>query len=649
MMNSDPTTTTGRTPAVDDSVERRIEQVFGEAPQRRNHRRKVVAAVTAAAVLVAGVGVASATGGNGDAELRTAVAEITDVAARLEAVATIEPVSAASVAFPADGTVASVEVDVGDQVTAGQALATLDETELERTLHERTEALARAELALSQALDGENPDGERSSVEPVSTGATSGTISGIATSTGTSSGAAEGVSSVQYALLTTDSSGGASGEAATGVATAATGPSAAAAGSDAELAQLQQAVLDAQSEVSASLLAGEAALEASETVCDLSGLTDAAAASGDGAVGDVTSDADADPTSEIDACRSALAAVQEAQTATAAAQAQLVDASNALDTYLADLAASSPGDSGGSDGTGGSDQGSGSADDSGGAGDGSSGAQPGDGGTDVLGGSDSLAGSGSQASSGSASSSPSAAELVAYQKAVDAAQLEVLVAVQALARSAIVSPIAGTVTSIGFEVGDDVSAASATQIVAISGDEGLEVVTTVALSEVASVELGQPAQVVPDGSQEALDGEVVGVSPVPESDSTNYRITIGLADPAVDVRNGTTGTVEITTADARDALAVPSSAVRLTAEGGTVTVERGGSTEEVRVALGVTGSDWIEVTSGLEEGDVVVLADLSEELPGADASQSDDADATADANGIPEGFGPGAAGGRPGG
>ena len=56
------------------------------------------------------------------------------VQAALTGVATIEPVDQAIVGFPADGTVSTVEVAVGDVVALGQQLATLDTIELEREL-----------------------------------------------------------------------------------------------------------------------------------------------------------------------------------------------------------------------------------------------------------------------------------------------------------------------------------------------------------------------------------------------------------------------------------------------------------------------------------------------------------------------------------
>ncbi|MEZ5267408.1 MAG: biotin/lipoyl-binding protein [Microthrixaceae bacterium] len=142
-----------------------------------------------------------------------------------------------------------------------------------------------------------------------------------------------------------------------------------------------------------------------------------------------------------------------------------------------------------------------------------------------------------------------------------------------------------TVTSVDLTVGEDLGA---------SGTGGTTVTGSGTGSGLTSSQLGT------------------------RSNSTNYRVTIGLLQPDTELASGTTASVQIVTAAVRDALAVPSSAVHVDEAGASVTVERDGAAEEVRVQIGVTGSDWIEITSGLTDGDVVVLADLSEPLPGSD-------------------------------
>jgi hypothetical protein len=52
----------------------------------------------------------------------------------------------------------------------------------------------------------------------------------------------------------------------------------------------------------------------------------------------------------------------------------------------------------------------------------------------------------------------------------------------------------------------------------------------------------------------------------------------------------------------------------------TVTVEHNGSTDTVRVTVGLTGEAVSEIKSGLEPGDKVVLADNSQSLPESTSS-----------------------------
>lgn len=226
--------------------------------------------------------------------------------------------------------------------------------------------------------------------------------------------------------------------------------------SDPQLAALQQAVLDAQVAVDDAIAASDAAMAAARTVC-------------------ATDDGDGDPADEVPAgdtsvCLAALDEVQIAQAATAAAQQQLAAASDALDEHLGTIAAEA-----GDSGTGGS--------------------APDQTPSEVRPSADPCGRTGRHRVV-----AERRVELVAYQKAVSAAELQVLVAEQAVAEATIVAPIGGTVVAVGFEPGEDVTAASATQTVIIQGDSGVEAVTTVALSDIASIEVGQPATVLSDGS-----------------------------------------------------------------------------------------------------------------------------------------------------
>lgn len=519
-------------------------------PPRRWWRRKrgTIAGVIAIALIASLVLAAQAFGAD-NAGYRTATVARHPVDARLNGVATIEPVSQSSVAFPASGTVASVNVKVGDTVTAGQPLASLDPQALTQSLHEKEAALAAAKLALAQALNG----------EAVAGGSSGSGSSGSGNGSGGSPGGSAGSGSAALTALTVPGRGDSSGS---------------------SLADAQQAVLTAQQQVDAALGTATEALDSASTVCAAAG---------------VGSTSSTPPTSDaLTACQTAMKAVLTAQTAVSVAQQHLAEASTALDALLAQLAAAAT-----------TTPGSGAT------------TTPSSGAT-----SDSSAASGSGPSTAT-TASPSAADLVAYQKAVDAAEADVAVAEQAIAQATIASPIAGTVQGINLAVGDAVDAASTTANIVVVGDGGYEATTTVSVDEVTDVKVGQHATLLPDGSKRALDGTVTAISIAPDdqASTTSYRVVVGLTGSEAELDNGSTGSVAIVTESSRSGLAVPTSAVTSVGNRHTVTVLDGSATKPVAVQVGVIGDTWTEITEGVTAGQQVVLADFGQPLPGS-ATQS---------------------------
>lgn len=532
-------------------------------------------------VVVAGVLLATrVVGGASSAGYRTVEASEQDVDQVLEGVATVEPVEQAAVSFPVAGTVATVDVAVGDRVETGDVLATLDDTDLQRSLVEAQASLADAELTLEKALNGE-------AVAP--SGGTDGGVGGTALATSSSSGGTVELGDVELVAYSTP---------ATGAATESATATSASSVTDADVAAAQQAVLAAQQQVDADTAAAQAALDNAAAVC-----------------------ATVDPgTGTVDAasCQAALDSALVAQQALAASQAALSQAMDAYDALLDQRAAEAPATTTtttlSSDG--GATSGLPDAGSSGGA---SAGSAP-SGGT-------------------STSSSPTAAELVAYQRDVDKAALGVLVAQQAVRQATIVAPVGGRVVAVDLAVGDEVDAESDTAAVVVRGTGGYEVTTFVAVDDLEDLELGQAAEVLPDGADGALDGEVVQIGVVATDGS--YPVTIGLAGDGqgADLGNGATATVGIVTAAADHVLAVPTSAVAVSGDRHTVTVLDGGAPTEVEVQVGAVGDPWTEITDGLTDGQQVVLADLDEPLPSSATATSSSTGGGPTFGGGPPGFG----------
>jgi multidrug efflux pump subunit AcrA (membrane-fusion protein) len=282
-----------------ENADRRLAALFGdESPDRapgpwwRRRRGRMAIVVVAVALVVSGFVAASAFGSSGG-DYRTAPAEIEDVDAVHTGVATIEPVAQAAVAFPVSGTVASVNVQIGQTVAAGGTLASLDTQALMEALHAKQATLAQAQLTLAKALAGQSVGG-------IGTGGAGGSSS----TSGAAAAAAVRTGTPSRIVLTAAQSG-------------------------TPLATAQQAVLAAQQQVDAALAAAAAALTGETTAC-----------------ASFTTSTPSSPTPasppDVTACQQAITAVSDAQHAVAAAQQALAAASSALDALLAQQATAPP-------------------------------------------------------------------------------------------------------------------------------------------------------------------------------------------------------------------------------------------------------------------------------------------------------------------
>lgn len=527
--------------------------------------RRGIVTVLALLVLVGALAIGVHAARPASAGYRTAVAASRPVSQMLSGVASVEAVSQAVVAFPAAGRVASVDVAAGGTVTAGQQLGTLDPTALEAAVHKAQGNLARARLTLTKALAGE------------STGTTRTTESGAAAAESTGAVAASGVSM-------------------------SLGPTAGSGTGDDAVRAAQQRVLTAQRAVDDELQAASVALAGTSTTC--AGVTPTLAAPNSPTPAPATttppSVVPAEPVTPpgpgsdaVSGCLQALAGVQTAQASVATAQRALSQAAQALDVLLEARVASAASGSTATDSTatstgGSSRSGSGS-------------------------------GIGSVGSDGAAGGAPSSSQLIADQKAVDAAGAALAVAEQAQAQAVIVSPIAGTVAAVTVSVGDQVSAASTTSTITIIGPGSVELSTPVSVAKLPTVRVGQVARIQPDGSGQVLPGRVVAIGLVPSTtgSTTTYPVTIGFDDGTAALRSGTTASVAIITDSVADGLTVPTSALQVTGTRHVVSVLRGGKQAETTVEVGAVGPVWTQITGGIDAGTVVILADLGEPLPGS--------------------------------
>jgi len=199
------------------------------------------------------------------------------------------------------------------------------------------------------------------------------------------------------------------------------------------------------------------------------------------------------------------------------------------------------------------------------------------------------------------------------QVSLEQAQLSLTSAQRDLADTELTAPVSGTVAEMDLQLGQMVNNG---QIGVVLADlETLEVEIGLDESDIAKVAVGQPAVVAMDAFDDVeLSGVVDHIEPTAQSQSgvVLYVVTVVLDATEIPVRVGMTADVEIVTTSAQGALIIPLKAVK--SVNGKSYVDRrasDGSYAQTQIELGVMADTQVEVVSGLEEGDVVLVASAS--------------------------------------
>lgn len=189
-----------------------------------------------------------------------------------------------------------------------------------------------------------------------------------------------------------------------------------------------------------------------------------------------------------------------------------------------------------------------------------------------------------------------------------------------LSSPTVTAPADGVIISLmfikGMSIGSlDTGTATSNEKVATIKTEGMPIVS-VNLSEidVSKVSLGQKATVILDSiPDKTFTGKVTGVDRIGTKTSgvTQYPAIIQLDSSAEEILPNMTVTANIVIDKKDNALLVPSSAVQSQGGQSFVIVLKDGQQQSVPVETGLVSDTQTEITSGLEEGDLVVTGSIS--------------------------------------
>ncbi|SCZ81841.1 efflux RND transporter periplasmic adaptor subunit [Acidaminobacter hydrogenoformans] len=196
------------------------------------------------------------------------------------------------------------------------------------------------------------------------------------------------------------------------------------------------------------------------------------------------------------------------------------------------------------------------------------------------------------------------------QLGVQQAAAAVEEAQRAISDLSLKAPADGLVLTLGSKVGETVSSTS--DFVQLGDPAGLSIASLVSELDIASVELGQLAEVEFEALEgQSFKGQVLSIDPVAQTNASgliNYTVRITLDELSDKVMDGMTCSVSYILRKKENVLIIPNASVKMVDGKQTVEVKtEAGEIMAKQVSTGLTDGFNVEVLSGLEAGEVVLI------------------------------------------
>ena len=191
----------------------------------------------------------------------------------------------------------------------------------------------------------------------------------------------------------------------------------------------------------------------------------------------------------------------------------------------------------------------------------------------------------------------------------------------------ITAPFAGVITHRYADTGAMIQAGTSSQtqampIVRLSQNDELRLVIPVPESAVSRIHVGNEVAIAVQSLHKTVTGKVARFSDRLDTDTRTMHVEVWLPNPKLELVPGMYAEATLVLDATKDALVAPIQAVDRNENGARVLVVSGdgrspGKIEERKVALGLEADDRIEVTRGVNAGDLVVVGSRAQLKPGA--------------------------------
>jgi len=211
---------------------------------------------------------------------------------------------------------------------------------------------------------------------------------------------------------------------------------------------------------------------------------------------------------------------------------------------------------------------------------------------------------------------PSPEDIALGEEKIKQAEASLQQAQLNLNNATITAPFDGVVASVGANVGEQIG--SGTTMFTLIDPHAVRVDVTVAETDITRVAIGKPATITFDAlPNQSFDGKVIAISPTAtvQQGVVNYLVSISFDPGNTNLPAGLTATATIITDQKDNVLMVPNRAIRLSGRNRVVDVLVNGQEQTRQVQIGMSNDQFTEITSGLNEGDQVLIKATTSSLP----------------------------------
>ena len=173
----------------------------------------------------------------------------------------------------------------------------------------------------------------------------------------------------------------------------------------------------------------------------------------------------------------------------------------------------------------------------------------------------------------------------------------------------VLAPTTGVLERRFIESGEHV--ARGAQLFTLVRTDALELAATIPARYASNVRTGQLARFVADGR--TIEGRVVRVSPTIDPATRSITVYVQVANPSGTLKGGTFVSGRVVGRAIPQALVIPGAAIRQSESGSPYVYTIEGETvaqKEVQIGVVDDATGIVEITSGLEEGDRVIVGNV---------------------------------------